>query len=170
MKRILPLLIAFTLFFSSCTVQETVNPDLFISRFAETFPEYLIENENIFYEGNKSVCFVNDASGNRFAVEMTADSLERLQKISLACADADKDGELISFAMKIISVYAPDEDANSVLENLSNGKYFSYHETLWYIYAFSKTENGLFFSVENKRFAPEKEPNLTLKENESTVD
>ncbi len=168
MKRILPTVIAFVLFFSSCTVQETVNSDLFISRFADAFPDYLIESENIFYEGNKSACFVNDASGNRFAVEMTADSVGRLQKISLACVDADKVDETISFAMKIISVYAPDEDSASVINALSNGKYFSYHETLWYSYAFSKTENSLFFSIENKRFAPEKESSLTLKENEIT--
>ena len=90
-----------------------------------------------------------------------------LQKINLACADADKVKELLSFSEKVISVYAPDEDSASVMNALLNGKYFSYHETLWYGYAFSKTESGLFFSVENKHFVPEKETCLTLKENET---
>ena len=167
MKRILPIIFACLLFLSSCTVQEAVSPDLFVSRFAESFPDFNIESEGMFYEGNRSVLFLNDESGNRFAVEMTADSLERVQKISLACADADKVKELFSFAEKVISVYAPDENSDSVMNALSNGKYFSYHETLWYGYAFSKTESGLFFSVENKHFAPEKETCLTLKENET---
>ena len=167
MKRIFLLSVAFLIFLSSCSVQEAVSPDLFVSRFAQSFPDFKIESEGMFYEGNKSVLFVNDESGNRFAVEMTADSYERVQKISLACVDADKVEELFSFAGKVISVYAPDEDSASVMNALSNGKYFSYHETLWYGYAFSKTESGLFFSVENKHFASEKESCLTLKENET---
>lgn len=61
-------------------MQEAVSPDLFVSRFAQSFPDFNIESEGLFYEGNKSVLFVNDESGNRFAVEMTADSLERVQK------------------------------------------------------------------------------------------
>lgn len=167
MKKILSLIFIFLLLLSSCTVQEAVSPDLFVSRFAESFPDFNIKSEGMFYEGNRSVLFLNDESGNRFAVEMTADSLERVQKISLACADADKVKELLSFAEKVISVYAPDENSDSVMNALSNGKYFSYHETLWYGYAFSKTESGLFFSVENRHFAPEKVTHLTLKENET---
>ncbi len=167
MKRILVLVFVFLFLLYSCTVQKEVSPDLFLSRYSEAFPEYRLETDGMFYEGNKCVLFVNDASGNRFAVEMTSDSQGRVQKISLACADADKAENLFSFARNVLEVYSPEEDADSVLQSLADGKYFSYCETLWYGYAFSQTENGLFFSVENKHFAPERESGLTLKENES---
>ena len=167
MRKILPLIFAVMLLFSACTVQEAVSPDLFISRFADEFPDYQLETDGAFYEGDTCVLFANDVSGNRFAVEMTADSQGRLKKISLACADADKAEDLFSFARDIISVYAPGENADSILQSLDDGNYFSYHETLWYSYAFSKTGSGLFLGIGNKHYASVSEPRLTLRENES---
>lgn len=169
MRRILPLIFALLIFLSACTVQEAVSPDLFVSRFAEAFPDYQLESDGAFYENDKCVLFANDGFGNRFAVEMTSDSQGRVQKISLACANADKAENLFSFARDILSVYAPEEDANSVLQSINDGNYFSYYETLWYSYAFSKTGSGLFFSIGNKHYAPVNEPELTLKENESLI-
>ncbi len=152
--------------FSSCTVQEEVSPDLFVSRFGEKYPAYSLENDGMFYEKEKCVLFAADASGTRFAVEMTTDEQGRVRKISLACTDADKAENMFSFAKDIVSVYAAQEDGQSVAESLNSGKSFSYHETQWYYYSFSSTETGLFFSVENKKLSPEKEVGLTLKEND----
>ena len=33
-----------------------------------------------------------------------------------------------------------------------------------FLYAFIKTENGIYFSVENKKYSPAKEYELTIKE------
>lgn len=154
------------LLLSSCTVQEEVSPDLFISRFAQVYPDYSLEADGMFYENEKCVLFANDASGNRFAIEMTADERGRVRKISLACVDADKAENMFSFAKDVISVYAADENPESVAASLNIGKNYSYHETQWYYYSFSSTETGLFFSVENKKLSPEKEVALTLKEND----
>ena len=169
MKKILPVLlsaVSIFLLFCSCTVQEEVSPDLFISRFTETYPDYSVETDGMFYENEKSVLFANDSSGNRFAIEMTTDEQGRVRKISLACVDADKAENMFSFAKHILSVYAPHEDAQSVAKSLNSGKSFSYYETQWYYYSFSSTEAGLFFSVENKKLSPEKDVGLTLKEND----
>ncbi len=167
MKKLFSLMFVMLFLLCSCTVQAEMNPEIFVSRFSEKYPDCKLETEGMFYEGNKSVLFANDETQNRFALEITTDSSERVQKISLACSGADKAESLFVFAEKVLSVYAPEEDINAVLHNLADGKYFSYYETLWYGYAFSQTESGAFFSVENKRFAPERESVLTLKENES---
>lgn len=152
---------------SSCTVQEEVGPDMFISRFVEEYSDFSFEVNGMFYEKNKCAFFVTDSSGTRFAVEMTTDEQEgKVQKISLACKNADKAENMLSFAKKIVSVYAPDENTQSVTEKFAEGKNFSYHETQWYYYSFSSTEAGLFFSVENKKLSPEKEEELTLRQND----
>ncbi len=167
MKKIFLLAVFLLLLLCSCTKQNEMNPQLFLSRFSDSFPDYQPETDEMFFEDDKSVLFVNDSAGNRFALEMKSDFQERVQKISLACNSADKDECLFDFAKDILSVYAPDEDVEAIFHSLADGNYFSYYETLWYSYAFSQTENGAFFSVENKRFAPEREARLTLKENES---
>lgn len=169
MRRIFLLISALLLLLSSCTVQEAVSFDLLIARFGKVFPEYLLETDGVFYEDDKCVLFANDGSGNRFAVEMTADARGRVQKISLAYAEAEKSESLFSFARDILMVYAPEEDSDAVLQSLNDGNYFSYHETLWYSYAFSKTGSGLFFSIVNKHFASVNQPELTLKENETAA-
>lgn len=169
MKKILSVLlstVSIILLFSSCTVQEEVSPELFISRFAETYPDFSVETDGMFYENEKSVLFANDASGCRFVVELTADEQGRVRKISLACVDADMAENMFSFAKDIVSVYAPHENAQSVAEKLNGEKSFSYYETQWYYYSFSSTEAGLFFSVENKKLSPVKDVGLTLKEND----
>ena len=167
MKKIIPLTAFFLLFLCSCTIQKEMDSQLFLSRFSEKFPDYRSEIDEIFFEDDKSVVFVNDIAGNRFALEMKSDLQGRVQKISLACSGADKAECLLSFAKDVLLVFAPDEDIEAVFQSITDGDYFSYYETLWYSYAFSQTENGTFLSVENKRFAPERESGLTLKENES---
>lgn len=165
MKKIIIIAVLTVLFLSSCTVQQEVNPDLFMSRLSESYPELSVESENAFYEEGKCVVFVN-LLRLRCVAEMTLDGNERVQKISIACAETDNADEFISFAERITAVYAPDEDFSSVSEILFGSERYSYHETQWYYYTFSQNETGFFFSIENKKLAPQKEIELTLKEND----
>lgn len=139
---------------------------MLLARLAESFTEFTAETDSMFYEDDRCVVFVNSASGKRFAMEMTLDSLERVQKICLACDETDKAEEFYSLAEKLTAVYAPDEDFKDASEKLFGKENYSYYESQWYYYAFSKNETGLFFSIENKKLAPEKELELTLKEND----
>lgn len=166
MKRAVLFALLFLVLMSGCTVQETVNPDLFTARFSESFPDFVFETDSMFYENDKCVVFVNSASGQRYAVEMTLDTGERIQKVSLACTNTDKADEFRSFAEKIIAVYASQEEPASVLTELYSVNNYSYFESQWYYYTFSKTEAGLFFGIENKKLSPEKGIGLTLREND----
>lgn len=169
MKKMLLVAVAAMLLLTSCSTQSQVNPDLFIRRFSQTYSEFAVETEQMFYEEGKCVVFINNSSDTRFAAEMSVDEADRVQKISLACTDADKAEEFRYFAECVSRLYAPQEVFNAVSQNLFGGKKYAYRETQWYYYCFSQTETGLFFSIENKRIAPAKEERLTLKENETLI-
>lgn len=169
MKKTLLLVAALLLLLTSCSVQSEVNPDLFIGRFAQAYPEFTVDTEQTFYENGKCVVFINNSAGRRFAVEMTVDEADRVQKISLACTEADKADEFRYLAECVSELYAPQEDFKEAANAVFEGKNYAYRETQWYYYCFSKTETGLFFSIENKRLAPAKEERLTLKENETLI-
>lgn len=169
MKKITVVALAFVVLFSGCTVQSAVNPSLLIERFAEKYPEYTVDADSLFYENDKCVLFVQNQNRLRFAVEMTVDSADRVQKISLACIETDKADEFCCFAKNIVEIYAPDEDFSLVEKIIFNGKNYSYHETQWYYYSFSLNESGLCFCIENKQFAPQKDECLTLRENELSI-
>ncbi|MBR2868472.1 MAG: hypothetical protein IKB88_05345 [Clostridia bacterium] len=164
MKKILVLIPLF-LFLSACSVQENVSPDLFVSRLEKTVRDAAIDSDGIFYENEKSVVYA-DYGGCRFAIEMTCDSDGKVKKISLACNDTDKAECFYSFIKNIVSVYAPDEDCDRILQNLCCGKQFSFYESQWYSYSFSSAVSGFYFGVENKKLAPAKDIGLTLKPND----
>lgn len=150
---------------TSCTVQDAVNIDLFIERLSEKYPVYNAGSDKMFFENNKCVLFTKDENGINYSLELTSDLQGNLYKISLACIETDKADLILNFAKNLVSVYAPTENRNAVISNLRKDKLFSFYETDWYSYAFSETENGLFFSVENKRFTSEDVSVLTLKNN-----
>ena len=166
MKKISVVAVLILFFLTACTVQETMNPDLFIERFTDQFPEFSVDAEQMFYENEKCVVFLNNQGGRRFAMEMTVDSADVVQKISLACAETDKADDFYNLAESVVKVYAPDEDFKTASKKLFCGKKYSYYETQWYYYSFSESETGLIFCIENKRLSPEKEERLTLKEND----
>lgn len=169
MKKLLFIFVAMLILLTSCSTQSEVNPDLFIRRLAEKHPEFTVDTEQMFYEDNKCVAFINNSAGRRFAAEMTVDEADRVQKISLACAEADKAEEFYYLAECVAKLYAPQEDFEAAANNLFIGKNYAYHETQWYYYCFSQTETGFYFSIENKRLAPEKEERLTLRETETLI-
>lgn len=169
MKKIVFIVVALMVLMTACSTQSEVNPDLFIGRFIEAYPEFTVNTEQMFYEDNKCVAFINNSAGRRFAAEMTVDDADRVQKISLACIEAEKAEEFYHLAECVSKLYAQQEDFDATAKKLFSGKNYAYHETQWYYYCFSETETGLFFSIESKRLAPAKEERLTLKENETLI-
>ena len=167
MKKIGFIAVVMMLLLSACSTQSEVNPELFVNRFIEAYPEFTVDTEQMFYENSKCVVFINNSADRRFVAEMTVDDADRVQKISLACAETDKAEELYYLAECVVKLYAPQEDFEAAAKLLFDGKNYSYYETQWYYYCFSKTETGMFFSIESKRLAPTKEEQLTLKENET---
>lgn len=166
MRKLAVLAVAVALLLCGCTEQSTLNPSLFVERFAKSYSEFNVDTESIFYEENKCVVFIENASGRRFAMEMTADPSDRVQKISLACIETDKAYEFYYLAECVAENYAPQEDFSAAAKVIFSGKKYSYYETQWYYYCFSENESGLYFCIEDKHFAPQKDEHLTLKEND----
>lgn len=164
MKKSFCLILIMLLLLSSCTIQKDVNIDLFIERFCNKYPQYIVEYDKISYEKDRCILFISNDSGITFTVELTSDLQEKVKKISITCIETDKTELLRDFVKDIIFIYDYDEDADSVISNLFTDKNFSFYETDWYLYAFIKTENGIYFSVENKKYSPAKEYELTIKE------
>lgn len=166
MKKAALIAVAFALLLSGCTVQAEQNPSLFVERFAENYPKFKLDVDSMFYDQDKCVVFAENTGGRRFAMEMTVDSSDRVQKISLACVETDKAYELYHLAECVTKIYAPQEDFSAVAKMIFGSKNYSYHETQWYYYCFSQNESGLYFCIENKQLSPPKEERLTLKEND----
>ena len=169
MKKAIFVVVAMLFLLTACSTQTEVNPDLFVSRFMQAYPEFNVNAEQMFYENDKCVVFVDNSAGVRFVAEMTVDEADRVQKISLACAETDRVEELYFLAECVAKLYAPQEDFETIAKELFCEKNYSYYESQWYYYCFSKTETGLFFSIENKYLAPTKTEGLTLKENETIL-
>ncbi len=169
MKKLTVTALAFVVLLSGCTVQTALNPSMFIERFEEKYPEYNLDSDNAFYENDKFVLFAENPSGRRFVIEMAVDSAGRVQKISLACVETDKAYEFYLFAECVADVFAPEEDFSAAAKIIFGGKDYSYYETQKYYYCFSQNETGFCFTVEDKRYAPEKSEGLTLKENETVT-
>lgn len=166
MKKTALIAVISLLLLSGCTVQTTQNPSLFAERFAESYPEFTLDIDSMFYDRDKCVVFVENTNGRRFAMEMTVDSSDRLQKISLACVETDKAHELYYLAECVARIYAPQENFSDAAKTIFGDKSYSYYETQWYYYCFSQNETGLYFCIENKQLSPIKEEHLTLKEND----
>lgn len=170
MKKTALIAVVFVMLLSGCTVQATQNPSLFVERFAENYPELKLDVDSMFYDKDKCVVFIENSSGRRFATEMTVDSSDRIQKISLACVETNKAHELYYLAECITKIYAQQEDFSAVAKMLFGSNNYSYYETQWYYYSFSQNESGLYFCIENKQLSPPKEEHLTLKENDYVTD
>ena len=140
MKKVIFVVIALLFLLSACSTQTEVNPDLLVSRFSQTYPEFKVNAEQMFYENDKCVVFIDNSAGRRFAAEMTVDEADRVQKISLACAETDRAEELYFLAECVTKLYAPQENFETVAKELFGKKHYAYYETQWYYFCFSKTE------------------------------
>lgn len=168
MKRVI---IAFVtlIFLSSCSAQEKVSPDIFIERFSAA-------DENVTFNGNPEFCddgkytYYFTYAGLPLVAEIHIDGQENAKKINLACSEAGKAELFRQCAESVICVYSPEEKADEIIDLLFRGKdrdgTFLYHETHWYTYSVVLSENGLFFSMENRKLSPRSEVELSLKPND----
>ena len=160
MKRIFAVAIALIFLFSSCTVQENVDPQVFLARLTEADKDVNVAGKSVFYEGNSCVAFF-DYAGKRFVIEQFCTDAGIVSEICLSSESADK--KLFEKCVgTLINVYAPQEKSVEIIENL-RAEGYSYHETQWYEYSAYSDGKTHFFSVKNKKLSPEKEEKLTLK-------
>ena len=151
--------------FSSCTRQENMNTDIFLKRLFETEEFSAVKEEKFNINGNDYVYF--NHSGTNFVCEIKSDESENIKKICLAGNETDKAEIMKNYCRMIINVYAPQENAEEILSNLFNGTW-DYHDTVWFRYSSVKSDYGLFFSIENRRYSTETDAELTLKQNDIT--
>lgn len=165
MKKTLIMLIIFALFgFNSCTQQEKMNAEIFVERFMELSDSSVTIEDNFNYDG-KNIVFFRDAAGTVFVCELSSDGFGNIKKICLAVNETDKADLMKRYCGLIIAAYAPSEDAEAVLSRLLKNN-FDYSNTQWYSYSSVKSDEGLFFCIENLRFSTESDAELTLKQND----
>ncbi len=174
MKKIGVLIICIAmLFVSACSVQETMNPQIFLERLEKNAVNLDFSSSESFYEDNSFVCFINSNSGTEFVLELDTDDFGNVQKISLACTKTDKANEFILCAESIIKTYAPEDSCDEILADVfSNGKIdkgFMYHETQWHYYTSAAYDSAIYFSAESKKLSNEKNTEFTLKPNDITT-
>lgn len=167
MKRItVVLLLLFIL--TACSVQEKVNPQIFIERVQNCDENITVEN--VFFEDDVFICFADYAQKANLVFEMATDEHENVKKINLACTQTDKAEEFIYCAESVVKTYAPEDDSAKVIKDLFSSKELSgkciYYETQWHIYSAVLSENGLYFSSESKKLVPQSDVEFSLKEND----
>lgn len=172
MKKIIILLMLFVFIMTACSVQEKMSPEIFFERLSGKSDEYLFDDKELFYEDIKCVCFIKDIYGSELVYEFALNDKKDIYKISFACNEADKAEKIIVYIKDIITVYAPQENADEVVRSLTeNGKPdkgFSYYETQWYSWAVYSDENGVFFSVTNNKVVEKTTAEYSLKPNDKS--
>ncbi len=165
MKKTLILLIVFALsVFNSCSRQEKMNAEIFVERFIELSDSSVTIEDDFNYDG-KNILFFRDTAGTVFVCELSSDDFGNIKKICLAVNETDKADLMKRYCGLIIATYAPSEDAEAVLSSLFKNN-FDYYNTQWYSYSSVKSDEGLFFSINNFRFSTESDAELTLKQND----
>lgn len=165
-KRIFLITFLMVFLLSACTVQEKMSARIFISRFNENYPDYRISENEMYHTDNKYFCFFGDEN-NSYAVQLYTDEENNVKKICLVCNNAGKTEGFKSVAEAVIKIYAPSEDAESIINSLVKNE-LNYHNTQWYRYSFSSVNDTLFFSAENMKLSTETDAELTLKANDIT--
>ncbi len=171
MKRIIIMIDAVLIvFLAACSVQEKVSPDIFVERLSAANESFVFETESCFIEENKSVFFAKYNNEIDTVFEITEDEQGNAEKISLACTQADKVEIFIACVKNVIETYSPDDSSDEILTDLfkkisTDGKN-KYYETQWYSYSAVFSEEGLFFSIKNKKLISESSVEFSLKEND----
>lgn len=171
MKKSIILLLFISVFlFSSCSVQETMSPQIFFERLSHVNSQLCLDSSEQFYEGNEFVCFVSDLNANNYAFQISVNDNGDCEKISLACNKTDKASDFISCAKSVIQTYSPNDDADVILNQLYSGgeirQEYVYYDTQWHKYSAAASDAGFFFSVSSKKLIPESEVELSLKPND----
>ncbi len=176
MKIVIKILTAclLSLTFCSCSVQEKMNSEIFIERFSGSCAELDFQNSEIVYEESDCKMFIKNKAGIEFLIELKTDDRNNVNKINLVTTEIKAESSFVSIAGKITETYTPDDSSQTILNELfANGKIkneFVFFETQWYYYSAAKTENAIYFSVENKKLSSEKNTDLTLKPNDIDIE
>ena len=161
MKKIIPLILIFTLLFSACTVQETVDPQVFLDRLSKADENLAFSEDGTFYENNSCVTFF-EFKGKSFVAEQFCGGDGVVTEICLSSETADENC-FSECTETFISVYAPNENSAEIISNLFKDGY-SYYETQWYSYSSYTDGKTRFFCVKNKKLSPTQAERLTLRE------
>lgn len=171
-KKAFIILIFSLIFFSGCSVQEKMNADLFFERLSSVTDDFDYENIDLLYEENKCICFINDRFSTDFVFEFFMNENGDINKISFACNKTDKAENFIKYLKNIISVFSSEENKDEIIRSLTeNGKIkpsYTYYETQWYYWSSYSDENGLYFSVINKKLSEPITVEYSLKPNDKT--
>lgn len=161
MKRIIPLILVLTLFFSACTVQENVDPQVFLLRLEKADKNIVFSSDGSFYEENSCVTFF-EFKKKSFVTEQFFGEDGVVNEICISSEAADEN--CFKECTEIfISVYAPNENKTDIVKNIF-GNGYDYHETQWYAYSTYTDGKTRFFSVKNKKLSPTEAEKLTLRE------
>lgn len=168
MKRIILSVISLSfIFFSACSVQETMSPQIFINRLSKINQELDFESAEHFMDGNKFCFFIKNKNSTNFLIEITVNENGHSEKISVACSNADKIGDFINCVESVIKTYAPDDDISEIISKLNiNRNKLVYQESQWHSYSALINENGIYFSISNKKLIPSSKAELSLKPND----
>lgn len=169
MKRIFAVFVALFMLVS-CSLQEKVNSEILTERLCETDKNILPDPELCFRQGDRSTFYFTYAESLFFVAELYSDGQGNVKKINLACDNTDKIDLFVQCVKSFEDVYVPDENSDEInaalfKEKKFSGK-FSFYETQWYLYSAVLSENGLYFSIENKKLSPQTEVELSLKPND----
>ena len=177
MRRIIiaPLLLALTLL-SACTVQDTMNPEIFARRLCKR-ENFTVTNEtDMIFDGEKALCFAQSQAGTQVLFGLITRESGEITSVS-ACVDfsAGKQkktaaDDFIIACGECIAVFAPDDAQNSediysalsLTDTLPEEK-TAYHDTQWYRYTLIVTGTGAYFSVESKRAVPDSAVEYSLR-------
>ncbi len=174
MKKYNLLLIIFSLIlFCGCSVQEKMNADLFLERLSYKSVDFDYESIDLNYNENDCVCFMKDKFSYDYVFDFCMNKHGDINKIGFACSKTDKAGDFIKYIGDIISVYSPEENPDDIIHALTeNGKMkksYNYYETQWYYWSSFSDENGLYFSVTNKKLSEPITAEYSLKPNDKTA-
>ena len=169
MKRILAVFI--TLFMLvSCSLQEKVSSEILTERLCKTDNNILPDSDLCFHQGDRSVFYFTYAELLFFVAELYSDGQGNIKQINLACDKTDKIDLFVQCVKSFENVYVPDENSDEINAVLFKEKKISgnflFYETQWYLYSAVLSENGFYFSIENKKLSPQTAVELSLKPND----
>ena len=169
MKRITVILVLFS-FLCSCSLQSEVTPRIFVNRLINADDKFVFDEYINFSHKNIHTYYFNYSENLYPVIEIWTDGHGNARKIDLACTQTDMVDLFTECTGKLISVYAPEENVDDIINVLYGDKSvtdkFNYYESQWYLYSAIISGNGIYFSVENKKISPQSEIQLSLKAND----
>ncbi len=170
MKRFSLVLLIVIILFGGCSVQKKMSPDIFLERLSKKSDFFIFDETESFVENSNFVCYLKNENNISYVFEFLVNDLGDVKKISLSCDKTEKTENFICNMKDIVSVYSPEENSEELIKNLSEDgnmkEGLNYFENQWYLYCTNVNENGLFFSVTNKKLFPQTSVDFSLKPND----